>query len=50
MYKIIVNGNCVVCGKELTGNELFLCEQCREEDEDGDQIKTESVSYVWEDT
>jgi hypothetical protein len=28
-YKIIVRGNCVSCGKEITsGNNIFLCPDC----------------------
>lgn len=27
--KIIVNGNCMICGKPLTGNNLFICEECQ---------------------
>lgn len=31
---IIVNGNCVICGKPLSGNRLFLCEECEEKEKD----------------
>lgn len=27
--EIVVNGNCVVCGKPLTDSNLFLCEECQ---------------------
>jgi len=26
--EIIVNGNCMLCGKPLSGTRLFLCEGC----------------------
>lgn len=26
--KIITNGNCLICGKELSKNRLFLCKEC----------------------
>jgi hypothetical protein len=31
--KIIVNGNCMMCGKPLTGNNLFICEECQKKNE-----------------
>lgn len=27
--KIVVNGNCAVCGKPLTGNNIFICKECQ---------------------
>lgn len=26
--KIIVNGNCILCKKKLSGNRIFFCEEC----------------------
>lgn len=31
--KIIVNGNCMICGRLLTGNNLFICEECQKKSE-----------------
>lgn len=28
--KIVVNGNCIICKKELSGNKIFFCEECEE--------------------
>ena len=27
-FKIIVNGKCMVCGKDLTEDRIFICEKC----------------------
>ena len=27
-FKIIVNGKCVVCGKDLIEDRIFICEEC----------------------
>lgn len=27
-FKVIVNGNCMMCGKPLSGERIFLCETC----------------------
>ena len=27
-FEIVVNGNCAVCGKPLTGNRFMICEEC----------------------
>lgn len=27
--EIIVNGDCAVCGRPLTGNRIFICEECQ---------------------
>lgn len=32
--KIITNGNCTVCGKPLGGDTLFLCEECRQKEQE----------------
>lgn len=31
--KIIVNGNCMLCGKELKGDEIFFCKKCEKKGE-----------------
>ncbi len=30
--EIIANGNCMLCGKSLSGNRLFLCEECEKKE------------------
>ncbi len=32
--KIIANGCCMMCGKSLTGNNLFICEECQKKEEE----------------
>ena len=27
--RIIVNGKCSLCGEEINGDNLFLCEKCK---------------------
>lgn len=36
-FKIIVNGNCMICGKELTGDRIFICEKCSKKAESEDK-------------
>jgi len=36
--KIITNGNCLICGKELSENRLFLCKEC--------EIKQEQIAQM----
>lgn len=44
--KYIVNGNCVICGKKLNKNKIFLCEECKEKikKEDKNDNSTRSLS------
>ena len=30
-FQVIVNGNCTKCGKPLSGNRIFICEECEEQ-------------------
>ena len=30
-FQVIVNGNCTICGKPLSGNRIFICEECEEQ-------------------
>lgn len=32
-YSVVVKGNCVSCGKEIDGNNIFLCCECKERNE-----------------
>lgn len=27
--EIVSNGNCMICGKPLSGNKLYVCEECK---------------------
>lgn len=36
-FKIIVNGKCVVCGKDLTEDRIFICEECAKKAESEDK-------------
>lgn len=27
--QIVVNGNCAICGKELSGSNIFICADCQ---------------------
>ncbi len=27
-FEIVVNGNCAVCGKPLTGDRFMICKEC----------------------
>ena len=29
--KIIISGNCVVCGEKIEGDNIFLCKKCQNE-------------------
>lgn len=32
-FKIIVNGKCMACGKDLTEDEIFICKECAKKSE-----------------
>lgn len=34
--KAIVNGNCMMCGKELSGDKIFFCEECEKKELDNE--------------
>lgn len=36
-FEIIVNGKCVVCGKDLTKDRIFICEECSKKAESEDK-------------
>lgn len=27
-HKVVSNGNCAICGKPLSGDRVFICEEC----------------------
>ena len=35
-HEIIVNGGCAVCGRPLTGNRIYVCEECQRKAKAGD--------------
>ena len=42
--KIITNGNCLICGNELSENRIFLCKECEKEQ---DQIdKQQAAEWI----
>lgn len=32
--KVIVNGNCMICGKPLNNDRIFLCETCEKKEKE----------------
>lgn len=36
-FRIIVNGNCMICGKELNEDRFFICEECSKKAEGEDE-------------
>ena len=39
--KVVANGNCIVCGKPLGGNRLFVCEEC------GAKLEDREIVHAW---
>ena len=35
-FQVIVNGNCTKCGKPLSGNRIFICEECEEQNKESE--------------
>lgn len=35
-FQVIVNGNCAKCGKPLSGNRIFICEECEEQSKESE--------------
>ena len=35
-FQVIVNGNCTKCGKPLSGNRIFICEECEEQSKESE--------------
>lgn len=29
VFKLVVKGNCPVCGREIDGDNIFLCKECQ---------------------
>jgi len=50
--KVIVNGNCMICGKPLDNGRIFLCETCEKKEKEyreSKQIEGEGGRYDKED-
>lgn len=36
-HEVVANGNCTICGKPLSGDRVFVCEECNYEPKDEPQ-------------
>lgn len=42
-FELVVKGNCTACGREIDGDNIFLCKECQKKQESWNQRKKEEL-------
>lgn len=44
--KVVVAGNCLLCGKPIDDNNIFICNDCKKKQEEKSMTREEHIEYL----